>query len=165
MINKQEILHLKLLSEGDFIKIRNGYRVLGKKLVFTNGCFDILHRGHIDYLAKAASLGDYLIVAINSDASVRKLKGANRPITDQQSRAEIMAALFFVDAVIIFDDETPLRLINLIKPDILAKGADYTIETIVGAKEVIDNGGKVETIEFLDGYSTTLIENKIKSGN
>ena len=164
-MNKQEILRLKLLTEANFMKIRNGYRVLDKKLVFTNGCFDILHRGHIDYLATAASLGDYFIVAINSDASVRKLKGANRPIIDQESRAEILAALFFVDAVVIFDDETPLRLINLIKPEILAKGADYTIETIVGAKEVIDNGGKVETIEFLDGYSTTLIENKIKSGN
>ncbi len=164
-MNKNEIIKAKIMDETSFLKIRNGYRLLSKKLVFTNGCFDLLHRGHIDYLSKAASLGDYLVVAINSDASVQKLKGKNRPIADEKSRAEIMASLFFVDAVIIFDDDTPLRLIKLIKPDLLIKGADYTISTIVGADEVIANGGNVNTIQFLEGYSTSLIEKKIKETN
>jgi len=164
-MNKNEIIKAKIMDETSFLKIRNGYRLLSKKLVFTNGCFDLLHRGHIDYLSKAASLGDYLVVAINSDASVQKLKGKNRPIADEKSRAEIMASLCFVDAVIIFDDDTPLRLIKLIKPDLLIKGADYTISTIVGADEVIANGGNVNTIQFLEGYSTSLIEKKIKETN
>jgi len=164
-MNKNEIIKAKIMDETSFLKIRNGYRLLSKKLVFTNGCFDLLHRGHIDYLSKSASLGDYLVVAINSDASVQKLKGKNRPIADEKSRAEIMASLFFVDAVIIFDDDTPLRLIKLIKPDLLIKGADYTISTIVGADEVIANGGNVNTIQFLEGYSTSLIEKKIKETN
>jgi len=132
-----------------------------KKVVFTNGCFDILHLGHIDYLSKAADLGDVLIIGVNTDASTQKLKGPHRPINDEIQRTTLLAALTFVDAVILFDEETPINLITTITPNILVKGADYKIENIVGAKYVIDNGGSVETIEFLEGYSTTSIEKKI----
>ncbi len=136
---------------------------LDKKIVFTNGCFDILHRGHIDYLEKAKAKGDYLIVAVNSDNSVKSLgKSNSRPIQDETSRALIIASLMFVDFVLIFDEHTPLILIQELLPNILVKGADYKPENIVGYKEVIDNGGKVETINFLEGFSTTLIEKKIK---
>lgn len=136
------------------------------KIVFTNGCFDILHLGHVDYLSKAKALGDFLIVAVNSDDSVKRLnKGASRPIQNEYSRALIIAALSFVDAVVIFNDDTPLRLIELFKPNILVKGADYTIEKVVGAKETLARGGKVELIQFLEGYSTSGIERKIIEAN
>lgn len=132
-----------------------------EKIVFSNGCFDLMHLGHIDYLAKAADLGTKLVVGLNSDASTHKLKGPNRPITNQISRAGVLASLFFVDAVIIFDDQTPLILIENIKPNVLVKGADYAIDDIVGAKEVLSLGGEVKTIAFLEGYSTSAIETKI----
>lgn len=136
------------------------------KIVFTNGCFDILHLGHVDYLSKAKAMGDFLIVGVNSDDSVKRLnKGASRPIQDEQSRALIIAALSFVDAVVIFNDDTPLRLIVLFKPNVLVKGADYTIENVVGAKETVACGGKVELIQFLEGYSTSAIERKIIEAN
>jgi len=143
-----------------------------KKIVFTNGCFDILHRGHIEYLARTADFGDQLIVAVNSDASVKRLgKGNARPLQDENSRALIVAALDFVAAVVIFDDETPLDLIQQILPDVLIKGGDYNpLETdvthkkyIVGSDVVRKNGGCVEVIPFLEGYSTTRIEKKIKN--
>lgn len=130
-------------------------------MVFTNGCFDILHLGHVDYLEKAASKGDKLIVALNTDASVSKLKGPTRPVNSEKARARIMAALSFVDAVVFFSEDTPLSLIKRLKPDILVKGSDYKISNIVGADIVMQNGGKVETIELVDGYSTTNIINKI----
>lgn len=133
----------------------------GLKIVFTNGCFDILHIGHLSYLLKAASLGDQLIIGLNADESVRKLKGENRPVNDVRSRALMLAALYFVDAVIVFEEETPLELIKQILPDVLVKGGDYTLATIVGAAEVQANGGKVEIVKFLDGYSSTSIINKI----
>jgi rfaE bifunctional protein nucleotidyltransferase chain/domain len=126
-----------------------------KKVVFTNGCFDILHVGHITYLAKARQLGDMLVVGLNSDASVRRLKGATRPINPESARAQLLAALLFVDAVILFEEDTPLQLIEALKPDILAKGADYKMENIVGAKETLARGGQVCTIELVEGYSTT----------
>ena len=132
-----------------------------EKIVFTNGCFDLLHLGHLDYLSKAADLGTKLVIGLNSDFSTQKLKGPNRPICDQTSRAALLAALFFVDAVVLFDDDTPLKLITKILPQVLVKGADYQIENIVGAKEVINNHGEVKTITFLLGYSTTAIEQKI----
>ncbi len=132
------------------------------KVVFTNGCFDILHLGHVDYLEKAQSLGQKLIVGLNTDASVQRLKGKTRPITDQTSRARVMASLSFVDAVILFDEDTPLELISYLKPDILVKGNDYTVETIVGADVVIQNGGKVETVPLVNGYSTSNVIEKIK---
>jgi len=132
------------------------------KIVFTNGCFDILHRGHVDYLYRASKLGDSLIVAVNTDSSVRMLeKSPERPIQDEESRALILASLYFVDKVIMFNEQTPLKLIQTLLPDILVKGADYKPEEIVGYKEVTEKGGKVETISFLDGYSTTRIVNKI----
>lgn len=132
-----------------------------QKVVFTNGCFDILHLGHVDYLEKAASKGDRLIVALNTDASVSKLKGPDRPINKQEARARVIAALSFVDAVIFFSEETPLSLIKQLLPDVLVKGSDYEISNIVGADVVMENGGKVETIDFVEGYSTTNIINKI----
>lgn len=138
------------------------WRERGESLVFTNGCFDILHRGHTDYLAKAADLGTKLIVGLNTDSSVRKLKGAVRPIQDEQSRLFILASLACVDAVILFDEDTPYELIKLVQPDVLVKGSDYTPENIVGYDVVTDKGGKVVTIDFLPGYSTTAIEKKIK---
>lgn len=132
-----------------------------KKIVFTNGCFDILHLGHIDYMAKAAQMGDFLIIGLNSDASVKIIKGENRPLTNETSRSKILASLFFVDAVVLFSDSTPLTLIEGIKPDFLVKGNDYKPSEIVGYDFVTSYGGKVVTLDFLDGYSTTLIENKI----
>jgi rfaE bifunctional protein nucleotidyltransferase chain/domain len=132
-----------------------------EKIVFTNGCFDLLHLGHLDYLSKAADLGTKLVIGLNSDFSTQKLKGPNRPICDQTSRASLLAALFFVDAVVLFDEDTPLNLISKILPQVLVKGADYQIENIVGAKEVLNNRGEVKTITFLPGYSTTTIEQKI----
>ena len=134
----------------------------GFKTVFTNGCFDIIHLGHIDYLSKAADLGDRFIVAINSDKSTSKLKGANRPLQDEQSRMMIMASFAFVDAVVLFDEETPYNLIKEILPDIQVKGGDYSSDTIVGADITKNNGGKVVIIPFLKGYSTSAIEEKIK---
>ncbi|MCK5075701.1 MAG: D-glycero-beta-D-manno-heptose 1-phosphate adenylyltransferase, partial [Calditrichia bacterium] len=128
---------------------------------FTNGCFDIIHRGHVEYLSQAKELGDFLIIGLNTDESVRRLKGEGRPLVEEQSRAVLLAALEMVDAVILFDDDTPLNLIKNILPDILVKGADYTIEQIVGAKEVLGNGGLVKTIDFVEGFSTTDIIRKI----
>ena len=135
----------------------------GLRLVFTNGCFDILHLGHVDYLEKARNTGDKLIVGLNTDASVGLLKGPDRPVNDEMSRARLLAALSFVDLVILFDEETPLELIRAVKPDILIKGNDYEIKNIVGAKFVMENGGKVITLDLIEGVSTTRIINKIKN--
>jgi rfaE bifunctional protein nucleotidyltransferase chain/domain len=132
-------------------------------IVFTNGCFDILHRGHVDYLSKAADLGNKLIIGVNTDASVSKLKGPHRPIQDQESRMLILASLTFVDAVILFDEPTPYELIKLVQPDILVKGSDYQVENIVGYDIVQAKGGKIKTIDFIPGYSTSAIESKIKA--
>ncbi|MFB1013019.1 MAG: D-glycero-beta-D-manno-heptose 1-phosphate adenylyltransferase [Bacteroidia bacterium] len=137
------------------------WQLHNEKVVFTNGCFDILHLGHIDYLTKAADLGDRLIVAVNTDSSVSALKGPSRPIIDEETRAMKLASLVFVDAVILFGEETPIQLITEVRPNILVKGGDYTIDTIVGASEVQDNGGEVVVIPFLEGHSTTSIVNKI----
>jgi rfaE bifunctional protein nucleotidyltransferase chain/domain len=134
----------------------------GQTVVFTNGVFDVLHVGHITYLSKAAELGDKLVIGINADESVRCIKGNGRPFNDQHSRALLLASLFFVDAVVMFSDSTPLNLICTLLPDVLVKGADYTIENIVGAKEVIANGGTVQTINFVDGFSSTAIINKMR---
>jgi D-glycero-beta-D-manno-heptose 1-phosphate adenylyltransferase len=136
-------------------------RILGKTISFTNGCFDILHQGHIASLSEAAKEADYLIVGVNADHSVRKLKGPNRPVTDQYSRALILASLLMVDAVIIFEEDTPLELIKALLPDVLVKGGDYTIDQIVGAKEVIDHGGRVVINPLVAGFSTSGIIEKI----
>jgi D-glycero-beta-D-manno-heptose 1-phosphate adenylyltransferase len=135
----------------------------GSKIVFTNGCFDIVHLGHIDYLEKARNLGDKLVLGLNTDASVRRLKGETRPVVNEYARSRMMAAFEFVDCVVLFDEPTPLELIETIKPNILVKGDDYSIETIVGADFVIAKGGEVKTIVLVKGYSTTSIIEKIKS--
>jgi rfaE bifunctional protein nucleotidyltransferase chain/domain len=140
----------------------NKWQSEGKKVVFTNGVFDLLHIGHISYLAKAAELGHKLIIGLNADSSVKRIKGESRPVNDQNSRSILLAALFFVDGIVVFEEDTPLDLISFLLPDILVKGADYTVENIVGAKEVIANGGEVKTITFVEGYSSTSIINKIK---
>lgn len=133
-----------------------------KKIVFTNGCFDILHVGHIRYLSEARSLGDILVVGVNSDESVRNLKGPSRPINSLSDRALLLSELVCVDYVVSFKEQTPLKLIKMIMPDILVKGGDYTLDTIVGSSEVIDAGGKVELLQFHDGYSSTNYIDKIK---
>lgn len=133
-----------------------------QKIVFTNGCFDILHVGHVLYLQDAKSQGDKLIVGINSDDSVTRLKGINRPIKDLFDRSHVLAALESVDMVIKFDEDTPYELIKNIIPNVLVKGGDYSIENIVGSDIVFDTGGQVKTIPFIEGYSTTKIEGKIK---
>lgn len=139
------------------------WRFMDKKIVFTNGCFDILHLGHIDYLCKAADLGDVLLVGINSDKSVSNIKGPQRPINDEKQRSLVMASLHIIDRVIIFDEATPYELIKIVQPDVLVKGADYKPEDIVGADIVKAKGGKIMTLDYLPGYSTTLIEQKIRN--
>ncbi len=134
----------------------------GEKIVFTNGVFDLLHRGHVDYLAKARDLGDRLIIGVNTDASVSQLKGPHRPIQDEYSRMLILASFEFVDAVILFGDQTPYELIKMVQPDILVKGSDYKAEDIVGYDIVMAKGGFVKTIDFIPGFSTSLIEKKIR---
>jgi D-glycero-beta-D-manno-heptose 1-phosphate adenylyltransferase len=137
------------------------WRENGERIVFTNGCFDLLHLGHINYLADAAELGNRLIIGVNTDASVSSVKGPHRPLKDENSRSIILAALQFTDAIILFDEETPINLISHIAPDVLVKGGDYTLEQIVGHELVLDKGGKVLTIPITEGYSTTNIEQKI----
>lgn len=134
----------------------------GEKVVFTNGCFDILHAGHIRYLSKAKSIGDHLVIGLNTDNSVKKLKGTNRPLQNEQDRALILAGLEAVDLIVLFGEDTPLEIITFLKPDILVKGSDYSIDNIVGAKEIVQWGGKVETIEFVNGKSTSLIIEKLE---
>jgi len=141
------------------------WRSHGQKIVFTNGCFDILHLGHVDYLEKAAGLGDRLIIGLNTDDSVSRFKGPERPIQDQNSRARILSSLQFVDMVVLFNEDTPLELISKLIPDILVKGSDYLAENIVGAEVVKKHGGEVKTIDFVSGYSTSRIIEKIKKSN
>ena len=137
------------------------WRFKDEKIVFTNGCFDILHRGHIEYLAQAANLGTKLIIGLNSDASVKRLKGENRPVNDENARALALASLIFVDEVILFGSDTPYDLIDYVQPDVLVKGGDYNPEEIVGYDIVKAKNGKIITIDFVEGYSTTSILNKI----
>lgn len=139
------------------------WRNEGHHVVFTNGCFDLLHLGHIDYLEKASQLGDRFIIGINSDASVRRLKGESRPLQNEEARSRLLAALAFVDAVVLFTEDTPLALISAIQPDVLVKGDDYSVENIVGADVVLQKGGQVRTVALVAGCSTTALVNKIKS--
>ena len=140
----------------------NHWRSQGQKIVFTNGCFDLLHLGHVDYLEKARQLGDKLVLGLNTDASISRIKGPNRPLQDEVSRARIMASLLFIDAVVLFDQDTPLELIEAVQPDILVKGDDYTLENIVGHEVVLARGGEVKTVPLVKGYSTTNIVKKIE---
>ena len=161
-MQKLEIISSKIFRNCEDLKSWLGYwEFHEKKLVFTNGCFDLIHKGHIDYLTKAADQGDVLIIGLNTDNSVSRIKGENRPIQDEESRALILAALHFVNAVVLFDEETPKDLIRLVQPDVLVKGSDYKPEDIVGYDVVKANNGEVITIDFLEGYSTSSIINKI----
>jgi rfaE bifunctional protein nucleotidyltransferase chain/domain len=152
----------KILPLDEGIKTISSWKQNEFKVVFTNGCFDILHLGHLDYLEKSRNFGDKLVIGLNTDRSVSQLKGSNRPVNNEYARARMLAAMSFVDLVIAFDEETPLELIQKVKPDILIKGKDYSIDNIVGAEFVLENGGEVKTIELLEGYSTTEIIKKIK---
>lgn len=155
----------KIFSKEELEHQLKRWELKSKKIVFTNGVFDILHEGHIKILSEAATFADILIVGINSDASVKRLKGDGRPVNTETSRALLLAALLMTDAVISFEEDTPLELINFIKPDVLVKGGDYTLDTIVGAKEVIANGGEVKIIPLQEGFSTTATINKMKAGD
>ncbi len=165
-MHKKYHTSLKILSQLELLAQRKKWKERGDKVVFTNGCFDILHLGHIDYLEKAHNLGDRLVVGLNSDSSVKRLKGENRPVNNEYARTRILAALQFVDAVVIFGEDTPLELIKLLQPDILAKGSDYKVTEIVGAEIVLANGGLVETIDLVEGYSTskTIVKLRKTSG-
>lgn len=154
----------KIFTLNELTHQLNRWRLQNKKIVFTNGVFDILHEGHIASLGEAATFGHILIVAINSDASVKRLKGEERPVYNEGSRSLLMASLVMVDAVILFEEDTPLNLITTILPDVLVKGADYTTDQIVGATEVLANGGEVKTVPILDGFSTTAIIEKMRAG-
>ena len=156
-----EKLKSKIVSDPELSRILQRARFLGKKIVFTNGCFDIIHKGHVEYLLQAANLGNILIVGINTDSSVKKLKGPNRPVQDQDSRSRVLASMYFVTYVVLFNEETPYNLIKLIQPDILVKGGDYTPDSVVGKDIVESSGGRVELVEFVDGKSTTGIIEKI----
>ena len=157
-----QVIPNKIFTLTSIILQLNRWRLLGKKIVFTNGVFDILHQGHIASLSEAASYGHILIVGVNADASVKRLKGETRPINGEQSRALLLASLVMIDAVLIFEEDTPLHLITNILPDVLVKGGDYTLEQIVGAKEVIANGGEVKIAPIVEGFSTTRIIEKMR---
>ena len=160
-MRKTELLQEKILSREALKRKVVQWKFIGKKIAFTNGCFDILHKGHIASLSAAAHEADLLIVGVNSDASTKRLKGPLRPINKEEARAELLAALFMVDAVVLFEEDTPAELISEIMPDVLVKGGDYTIDQIVGAQQVIDNGGRVVVNPIVEGYSTTGIIEKI----
>lgn len=153
----------KIVSLAELTPRVNQWKSEGKKIVFTNGCFDLLHAGHVAYLTEAAALGDILIIGLNSDASVQRIKGPERPVNNDTTRSSLLGAMFFIDAVVFFSEDTPLELIKTVMPDVLVKGGDYKIENIAGAKEVIANGGQVKVLSFLPGYSSTSIIHKIKN--
>jgi rfaE bifunctional protein nucleotidyltransferase chain/domain len=156
-----QIIPQKIYELPALLKQVNRWRMLGKTIAFTNGCFDILHQGHIASLSDAAREADMLIVGLNADTSTRRLKGPGRPVNDQHARSIVMASLLMVDAVTLFDEDTPLNLINAIRPDVLVKGGDYTLEQVVGAKEVMSWGGRVVINPIVAGFSTTGILDKI----
>jgi D-glycero-beta-D-manno-heptose 1-phosphate adenylyltransferase len=160
-MDKSEFYKQKLLDADSLSRTLARWQLQSKKIVFTNGCFDILHAGHVDYLSKAAACGDVLIIGMNSDASVRRLKGTKRPLNHENARALLLAALSFVDAVVIFDEDTPRELIGVVQPDVLVKGSDYKPEEIAGHDIVAAKGGEIITIDLLEGYSTSLLEQKI----
>jgi D-beta-D-heptose 7-phosphate kinase/D-beta-D-heptose 1-phosphate adenosyltransferase len=154
-VKRADLIPQKILKASEIVQKAVQWRVLGKKIVFTNGVFDILHEGHIFSLTQAAKEADFLIVGLNADASVKRLKGESRPVNNQESRALVLASLVMVDAVVLFEEDTPLELIKSIMPDVLVKGGDYTVQQIVGAKEVIAKGGRVVINPILMGFSTT----------
>lgn len=151
----------KLLSLNDALEKVHVWQAAGKKIVFSNGCFDILHAGHVEYLSAAKKLGDVLVIGLNSDASVRRLKGSNRPVCGETDRAAVLSALEVVDSVVLFNEDTPEELIGILLPDILVKGSDWAIDEIAGAPAVLEHGGAVLTLPLLEGRSTTGIIEKI----
>ena len=161
-MKRAELIPNKILSVEQVKQKIAGWRLLGKKIVFTNGVFDILHEGHIFSLTQAAAEADFLVVGLNADASVKRLKGETRPVNKEGSRALLLASLVVVDAVVLFEDDTPLELIKTILPDVLVKGGDYTIQQIAGAKEVIAAGGRVVINPLLQGFSTTTLIEQFK---
>lgn len=161
-MEKLSVIRSKICSREEIVRQRSVWRFLGKKVVFTNGCFDLLHLGHIEYLSRAADLGNALIIGLNADASVTRLKGPGRPLIPQEARATLLASLGFVSAVVLFEEDTPYDLIRLIHPDVLVKGADYSPEEIVGQDIVQADGGQVVTIELTEGFSTTSLIEKIR---
>ncbi|MBR4688829.1 MAG: D-glycero-beta-D-manno-heptose 1-phosphate adenylyltransferase [Bacteroidales bacterium] len=162
-MNQLETILHKIVTLEEAAKIVASWKQAGETIVFTNGCFDIIHKGHVYYLAQARELGTRLILGLNTDESIKKLKGADRPVKELESRALTIASFEYIDLVIPFSEDTPLNLISTLLPDVLVKGSDYAIENIVGAKEVLANGGKVKTIDFVDGFSTTHYFKKIKT--
>lgn len=160
-MNKFDAISAKIISPEELSRTLAFWRFKSYKIVFTNGCFDILHRGHVEYLSKAASYGDVLIVGLNSDASVRSIKGKSRPVQDEETRSLVLASLQFVSKVVLFDEDTPYNLIKIVQPDVLVKGADYKPEEIVGYDIVTAKGGEIVTIDLVKGHSTTGILNKI----
>lgn len=161
-MNYYNIIQNKIVPQNKLENLLREWRNNNFKIVFTNGCFDILHRGHVEYLAKAASFGDVMILGLNSDASVQSIKGPERPVQDERTRSLVIASLQFVSAVTIFEEDTPYELIKKVQPDYLVKGADYKPEDIVGYDILKAKGGEVKTIELVEGYSTTGIINKLK---
>jgi len=162
MNHLQQLLD-KIFYLGQAEKLALMLRREHRMTVFTNGCFDILHRGHVEYLSRAADMGERLVIGLNTDSSVSRLKGPGRPVNDESARAMVLAALSFVDAVVLFDEDTPYELITLLRPDVLVKGSDYSLDQIVGADIVLAGGGRVETLDYIPGYSTTAIEERIRS--
>lgn len=161
-MNNLEHIYSKIIDQQHLKNWLAYWNFLGQTIVFTNGCFDLIHRGHIEYLAKAAELGDVLIIGLNTDASVKRIKSESRPVQNQEARAVILASLHYVTKVILFNEDTPYKLITLIQPDVLVKGKDYTEENIIGYDVVNAKGGKVITIEYIEGYSTSELLNKLK---
>ena len=161
-MDKLNVIQSKIIDINNIESHLTYWNLKNQKIVFTNGCFDILHRGHIEYLAQAANHGDILVIGLNTDNSVKRIKGDSRPVQDQVARAMVLASLQFVSAVIMFDEDTPYELIKRVQPDILIKGSDYKIEDIVGYDIVTAKGGEVVTIDFVEGYSTTSIIEKLK---
>jgi rfaE bifunctional protein nucleotidyltransferase chain/domain len=157
-----DVIKAKITDRKEAALKVKGWQAKHEKVVFTNGCFDILHRGHVDYLARAANFGQHMVLGLNTDASVSRLKGPERPLVDEESRALLLAALQFIDLVVLFNEDTPYELIQSLQPDILVKGSDYQAKDIVGYDIVTSRGGKVETIDFVEGFSTTSLINKIK---
>ncbi len=157
-----DIIYNKIIPRAEIAGLAAKWRANGDRIVFTNGCFDLIHRGHIEYLSRAADLSERMIVGLNTDASVSRLKGKSRPVVDEESRALLMGAFEFVDAVVYFDEDTPYELIKEVQPDILVKGSDYKIEEIIGYDIVLARGGVVETINLVDGFSTTTLIERIK---
>ena len=158
----RKLISEKIISREQLIQRVNTWRTERQTIVFSNGCFDIIHPGHAQYLAAAAALGSRLVIGVNTDDSVKRLKGAARPVISENERCLLLASFQFVDAVCLFDEDTPLELIKSIIPDVLVKGKDYTIDQIVGADVVLQHGGKVETIELVEGFSTSSLIEKIK---